>query len=381
MKFSTLCLHAGVSPDPANGAIMTPIFQTSTYVQPELGVNKGYEYSRTDNPTRAALQESIAALEGGKFGLCFSSGMGAIDCLIATLSAGDHVLSGDDVYGGTFRIFKYVREKQGIASDFIDLTNLELVEKSITPKTKWIWLESPTNPLLKLVDIAAIVQIAHAKGVKVAVDNTFATPYFQRPLLLGADLVMHSVTKYLNGHSDVVMGSIVTSDEELYRNLKYIQNACGAVPGPMDCFLTLRGIKTLAVRMERHQANAAILAKDLEMMPQVNWVRYPGLKSHPQQALAMKQMTGFAGMISFELKGGLEAARKFVSGLHLFALAESLGGVESLCDHPAIMTHATIPRELREKLGVTDGLIRLSVGLEDVDDLRQDLQNGFAKLK
>lgn len=381
MKFSTLCIHAGVHPDPTTGAIMTPIFQTSTYAQPELGKHLGYEYSRTDNPTRVALQESIAALEGGQYGLCFSSGMGAIDCLIATLSSGDHVIAGDDVYGGTFRIFKYVREKQGITSDFIDLTNLDLLEKSITPKTKWIWLETPTNPLLKLVDIQAVVKIARAKGVKVAVDNTFATPYFQKPLALGADLVMHSVTKYLNGHSDVVMGSIVLNDQELYQQLKYIQNACGAVPGPMDCFLTLRGIKTLAVRMERHQANAAMLAKDLEASPHISWVRYPGLKSHPQQDLAMRQMTGFAGMISFELKGGLEAARKFVSGLKLFTLAESLGGVESLCDHPAIMTHATIPRDLREKLGVTDGLIRLSVGLEDVDDLRQDLANGFQKLR
>ncbi len=381
MKFSTLCIHAGVHPDPTTGAIMTPIFQTSTYAQPELGKHLGFEYSRTDNPTRVALQESIAALEGGQYGLCFSSGMGAIDCLIATLSSGDHVIAGDDVYGGTFRIFKYVREKQGIASDFIDLTNLDLLERSITPKTKWIWLETPTNPLLKLVDIQAVVKIARAKGVKVAVDNTFATPYFQKPLALGADLVMHSVTKYLNGHSDVVMGSVVLNDQELYQQLKYIQNACGAVPGPMDCFLTLRGIKTLAVRMERHQANAAMLAKDLETSPHISWVRYPGLKSHPQQDLAMRQMTGFAGMISFELKGGLEAARKFVSGLKLFTLAESLGGVESLCDHPAIMTHATIPRDLREKLGVTDGLIRLSVGLEDVDDLRQDLANGFQKLK
>ncbi|MCL4305772.1 PLP-dependent aspartate aminotransferase family protein [bacterium] len=381
MKFSTLCIHAGVHPDPTTGAIMTPIFQTSTYAQPELGKHLGYEYSRTDNPTRVALQESIAALEGGQYGLCFSSGMGAIDCLIATLSSGDHVIAGDDVYGGTFRIFKYVREKQGITSDFIDLTNLDLLEQSITPKTKWIWLETPTNPLLKLVDIQAVVKIARAKGVKVAVDNTFATPYFQKPLALGADLVMHSVTKYLNGHSDVVMGSIVLNDQELYQQLKYIQNACGAVPGPMDCFLTLRGIKTLAVRMERHQANAAMLAKDLETSPHISWVRYPGLKSHPQQDLAMRQMTGFAGMISFELKGGLEAARKFVSGLKLFTLAESLGGVESLCDHPAIMTHATIPRDLREKLGVTDGLIRLSVGLEDVDDLRQDLANGFQKLR
>ncbi len=301
MKFSTKCIHAGVTPDPSNGAIMTPIFQTSTYVQPELGVHKGYEYSRTDNPTRAVLQEAIATLEGGKFGLCFASGMGAIDCLIATLSGGDHVIAGDDVYGGTFRIFKFVREKQGIASDFVDLTNLDLVEKSITPKTKWIWLETPTNPLLKLVDIRAIVELAHAKGVRVAVDNTFATPYFQQPLALGADLVMHSVTKYLNGHSDVVMGSLVVNDEELYRQLKYIQNACGAVPGPMDSFLVLRGLKTLAVRMERHQANAAMLAKDLEMDSHVAWVRYPGLKSHPQQALAMRQMSGFAGMISLEL--------------------------------------------------------------------------------
>jgi cystathionine gamma-lyase len=381
MKFSTLCIHAGVHPDPTTGAVMTPIYQTSTYAQPELGKNLGYEYSRTDNPTRAALQHAIAALEGGKYGLSFSSGMGAIDCLLATLSSGDHVLSGDDVYGGTFRILKYVRERQGIASDFIDFSDLALIEKSIRPNTKWVWIETPTNPLLKIVDIAAVVKLAHAKGARVAVDNTFATPFFQRPLEMGADLVVHSVTKYLNGHSDVVGGALVTNDQDLYSQLKYIQNACGAVPGPMDCFLTLRGLKTLAVRMERHQTNAAILAKELESRSEISWVRYPGLKSHPQHALASKQMSGFAGMISFELKGGLEAAKKFVQGLKVFTLAESLGGVESLCDHPAIMTHATIPREIREKLGVTDGLIRLSVGLEDVDDLRRDLESGFARVR
>ncbi|MFZ5432810.1 MAG: trans-sulfuration enzyme family protein, partial [Calditrichota bacterium] len=328
--FNTDCVHAGVEPEPVTGAIMTPVFQTSTYVQPELGVNKGYEYSRTDNPTRAALQTAIAKLEGAKYGLTFASGMAATDALIATLKAGEHMLVCDDVYGGTFRILKNVRDKQGIQSDFVDFGDLKVIEQHIRKETRWIWIESPTNPLLKIFDIRAIVELAHKRGVRVCVDNTFMTPYFQRPFDLGADLVMHSMTKYLNGHSDVVMGALITNDAELYEQLKYIQNAVGGVPAPFDCFLALRGLKTLAVRMQRHQENAFDVANFLTAHPKVNRVSYPGLRSHPQHDLAKRQMSGFGGMVTFELKGGLPAAKTFVKSLRLFALAESLGGVESL---------------------------------------------------
>jgi cystathionine gamma-lyase len=373
MQFNTACVHAGVEPEPVTGAIMTPIFQTSTYVQPELGINKGFEYSRTDNPTRQALQKAFAALEGGNFGLAFSSGMAAIDALVATLKAGEHILACDDVYGGTFRLLKRVREQQGIRSDFVDFSDLGVVERHILPETRWLWIESPTNPLLKIIDIRAVCDLAHANGVRVAVDNTFMTPYFQHPLELGADLVMHSATKFLNGHSDVIMGCLIVNDDELYAQLKFIQNAVGGVPSPFDSFLVLRGLKTLAVRMQRHQENAFDVANMLVSHQAVNYVRYPGLRSHPQFELAKRQMSGFGGMISFELKGGLEAARTFVKRLRVFALAESLGGVESLCDHPAIMTHASVPKEQREKLGVSDGLIRLSVGIESAQDLVADL--------
>jgi cystathionine gamma-lyase len=380
MNFNTACIHAGVEPEPVTGAIMTPIFQTSTYVQSELGVNKGYEYSRTDNPTRAALQTALAALEGGNHGLAFSSGMAAIDALIATLKTGDHILSCDDVYGGTFRLMKRVREKQGILSDFVDFADISQVERNLRPETRWVWIESPTNPTLKVIDIRAVCEIAHRRGVRVAVDNTFMTPYFQRPLELGADLVMHSATKYLNGHSDVVMGALITSDQLLYDELKFVQNACGGVPSPFDSFLVLRGLKTLAVRMQRHQENAFDIAHFLTARKEVARVRYPGLKSHPQHELATKQASGYGGMVSFELKGGLEAARKFAGAVKLFSLAESLGGVESLCDHPAIMTHASVPRDTREKLGVTDGLIRLSVGIESADDLLADLDRALGAI-
>lgn len=376
--FNTDCVHAGVEPEPVTGAIMTPVFQTSTYVQPELGVNKGYEYSRTDNPTRAALQTAIAKLEGAKYGLTFASGMAATDALIATLKAGEHMLVCDDVYGGTFRILKNVRDKQGIQSDFVDFGDLKVIEQHIRKETRWIWIESPTNPLLKIFDIRAIVELAHKRGVRVCVDNTFMTPYFQRPFDLGADLVMHSMTKYLNGHSDVVMGALITNDAELYEQLKYIQNAVGGVPAPFDCFLALRGLKTLAVRMQRHQENAFDVANFLTAHPKVNRVSYPGLRSHPQHDLAKRQMSGFGGMVTFELKGGLPAAKTFVKSLRLFALAESLGGVESLCDHPAIMTHASIPQEVREQRGVTDGLIRLSVGIEGAGDLLADLEQALS---
>ncbi len=375
--FNTDCVHAGVEPEPVTGAIMTPVFQTSTYVQPELGVNKGYEYSRTDNPTRAALQTAIAKLEGAKYGLTFASGMAATDALIATLKAGEHMLVCDDVYGGTFRILKNVRNQQGIQSDFVDFGDLKVIEQHIRKETRWIWIESPTNPLLKIFDIRAIVELAHRRGVRVCVDNTFMTPYFQRPFDLGADLVMHSMTKYLNGHSDVVMGALITNDAALYEQLKYIQNAVGGVPAPFDCFLALRGLKTLAVRMQRHQENAFDVANFLAAHPKVNHVSYPGLRSHPQHDLAKQQMSGFGGMVTFELKGGLQAAKTFVKSLRLFALAESLGGVESLCDHPAIMTHASIPKEVREQRGVTDGLIRLSVGIEGAGDLLADLEQAL----
>ncbi|MCX6600755.1 MAG: cystathionine gamma-synthase [bacterium] len=376
--FNTSCVHAGVEPEPVTGAIMTPIFQTSTYVQAELGLNKGYEYSRTDNPTRSALQSALAALEGGKFGLCFSSGMAATDALVSTLKAGEHFLSCDDVYGGTYRLLKKVRKRQGILSDFVDFSNLAEMEKRILPQTRWIWIESPTNPLLQVIDIRAVVELAHRHHVRVAVDNTFMTPYFQKPLELGADLVMHSATKFLNGHSDVVMGCLITSDQALYEQLKFIQNAVGGVPGPFDCFLVLRGLKTLAVRMQRHQENAFDVAHFLSGRKEVNWVRYPGLKSHPQHDLHKRQTTGFGGMVSFELKGGLESARTFAKSVKLFALAESLGGVESLCDHPAIMTHASVPKEQREKLGISDSLIRLSVGIESAEDLIADLDHALS---
>jgi cystathionine gamma-lyase len=379
--FNTSCVHAGVEPEPVTGAIMTPIFQTSTYVQPELGVHKGYEYSRTDNPTRTALQHALAALEGGKFGLCFSSGMAATDALVSTLKAGEHFLSCDDVYGGTYRLLKKVREQQGILSDFVSFSNLAEVEKHIGPETRWIWIESPTNPLLQVIDIRAVVELAHRHHVRVAVDNTFLTPYFQRPLELGADLVMHSATKFLNGHSDVVMGCLIMSDQALHEQLKFIQNAVGGVPGPLDCFLVLRGLKTLAVRMQRHQENAFDVANFLVGRKEISWVRYPGLKSHPQHEIHKRQATGFGGMVSFELKGGLEAARAFAKSVKLFALAESLGGVESLCDHPAIMTHASVPKEQREKLGISDGLIRLSVGIESAEDLIADLDHALSALR
>jgi cystathionine gamma-lyase len=378
MQFNTACIHAGVEPEPVTGAIMTPIFQSSTYVQPELGVHKGYEYTRTDNPTRSALQAAFAALEGARFGLAFASGMAATDTLLSTLSAGDHVLSCDDVYGGTYRLLKRVRERHGIQSDFIDFSDLALVEDRIRPQTRWLWIESPTNPLLKILDIRALVELAHRRGVKVAVDNTFMTPYFQRPLELGADLVMHSATKFLNGHSDVVMGCLVTNDEELYPQLKFIQNAAGGVPSPFDSFLVLRGLKTLAVRMQRHQENAFDVANFLVSCREIKRVIYPGLKTHPQYELAKRQMSGFGGMVSLDLAGGLEAARAFVNSLRVFSLAESLGGVESLCDHPAIMTHASVPKEQRERLGISDGLIRLSVGIESADDLVADLECALA---
>lgn len=374
MKFATKAIHAGVEPDPTTGAIMTPIYQTSTYVQAAPGDHKGYEYSRTHNPTRSALQRSLAALENGKHGLCFSTGMGAIDAVIKLLNPGDEVISTNDLYGGTYRIFTKVFAKYGIVFHFVDMTDPAQVQAKVNANTKLIWAETPTNPMLNVVDIAAMAAIAKGCGALLAVDNTFATPYLQNPLNLGAHLVMHSVTKYLAGHSDVVMGALVTSNDELHERLAFFQNSCGATPGPMDCFLVLRGIKTLHLRMQRHCENGEAVARYLNNHPKVNRVYWPGLPEHKGHAVAKKQMARFGGMVSFTLKDdSIEAAKKVLSGTELFSLAESLGGVESLIGHPASMTHASIPREERMRSGVVDSLIRLSVGVEDADDLIADL--------
>jgi cystathionine gamma-lyase len=371
--FETLAIHAGNDPEPTTGAVSVPIFQTSTYAQRGPGDHTGFEYSRTRNPTRDALEQNLAALEGAKYGLCFSSGCGATDAIMHALSAGDHVVSGDDVYGGTFRIFDKVYRRHGLDFTFVPAADIEAYKKAIRPNTKLVWLETPTNPMLSIVDIARVVELAHKAGAAVVVDNTFATPYLQRPLSLGADIVVHSVTKYLGGHSDVVGGAILTSDDEWKQRLAFLQNAVGAVPGPMDCFLTLRGTKTLAVRMDRHADNAEAIVEMLIRHPKVSKVYYPGLESHPNYAVAKKQMKRPGGMISFVIKGGLEASRRLLSGMKVFTLAESLGGVESLIEHPAIMTHASIPKELREARGIDDGLVRISAGIEHVDDLKGDL--------
>jgi len=376
-RFETRAIHAGCEPDSGTGAIMTPIFQTSTYVQESPGKHKGYDYSRTHNPTRTALEKNIASLEEGNYGLAFSSGMSAITTITQMLNAGDHIICSDDVYGGTFRLFDKVLKKFNLEFDFIDLTNLQSLERYIKNTTKLVWLESPSNPLLKLIDIEATARIAKSRGIVTVVDNTFATPFFQKPLKLGADIVMHSTTKYLNGHSDVIGGALVMNDQELYNKLQFLQNAAGGVPGPFDCFLVLRGIKTLAIRMERHAGNALKIAQFLENHPKVRKVIYPGLSSHPQHELAKRQMTGFGGIVTFFIKGGLEAARKFLERVKVFSLAESLGGVESLIEHPAIMTHASLPKEVREKIGISDELIRVSVGIEHVDDLLSDLKQAL----
>ena len=376
-RFETRAIHAGCEPDSGTGAIMTPIFQTSTYVQESPGKHKGYDYSRTHNPTRTALEKNIASLEEGKYGLAFSSGMSAISTITQMLNAGDHIICSDDVYGGTFRLFDKVLKKFNLEFDFIDLTRLQSLERYIKNTTKLVWLESPSNPLLKLIDIEATARTAKSRGIITVVDNTFATPFFQKPLKLGADIVMHSTTKYLNGHSDVIGGALVMNDQELYTKLQFLQNAAGGVPGPFDCFLVLRGIKTLAIRMERHAENALKIAQFLENHPKVRKVIYPGLTSHPQHELARKQMTGFGGIVTFFIKGGLEAARRFLERVKIFSLAESLGGVESLIEHPAIMTHASLPKEVREKIGISDELIRVSVGIEHVDDLIGDLKQAL----
>ncbi|HEY3447881.1 MAG TPA: cystathionine gamma-synthase [Myxococcales bacterium] len=374
MRFETLAIHAGQEPDPTTGAIMTPVYLTSTYVQAGPGQHKGYEYSRTQNPTRKALQDCLAALEGAKFGLAFGSGLAASDMLMHLLDAGDHVVCSDDVYGGTFRIFDKVFKRAGLTFSFVDLTDLKNLEAAISPKTKLVWVETPTNPMLKLVDLAGVSEICRRRKVLSVCDNTFMTPYLQRPLELGIDVVAHSTTKYLNGHSDVVGGFACTNDPALAERMYFLQNAVGGVPGPMDSFLVLRGVKTLPVRMDRHQENAARIADYLQAHPKVEKVTWPGLPSHPQHALAKKQMKGFGGMLTFVVKGGLPAAKKFLESVRIFACAESLGGVESLIEHPAIMTHASVPPETRQKLGIHDGFIRLSVGIENAEDLIEDLK-------
>lgn len=383
MKFATKAIHAGIAPDPSTGAIMTPIFQTSTYVQESPGVHQGYEYGRTQNPTRNVLQENLAALEHARFGLCFSTGMGAIDAIAKLLQPGDEVISTNDLYGGTYRIFTKVFQKYGIKFRFVDMRDSDNVAKFLSPQTRLIWIETPTNPMLNIVDIEAIATLAHhfSPAIKVVVDNTFATPYLQSPMLLGADIVTHSATKYLGGHSDSVLGAIVCNDDTIHKDLKFIQNACGATPGPFDSFLILRGIKTLHLRMNAHCANAKKVAAFLAQHSKVASVNYPGFEQHPNHHIAAKQMRDFGGMVSFALKKDtMESATAVLSGTHLFSLAESLGGVESLIGHPATMTHASIPLEERLKTGVSDSLIRLSVGIEDIDDLIEDLQQALDKV-
>jgi cystathionine gamma-lyase len=381
MRFDTLAIHAGQEPDPTTGAIMTPVYLTSTYVQDGPGEHKGYEYSRTQNPTRKALQDCLAALEGARHGFAFASGLAGTAMLMHLLSAGDHVVVSDDVYGGTFRIFDKVFKRHGLEFSFVDLSRPENFEAAITPKTKMVWVESPTNPMLKLIDLGRIAETAKKRNILSVCDNTFMTPYFQRPLDLGFDVVTHSTTKYLNGHSDVIGGFSGTSRQDIAEKMYFLQNAVGGVPGPLDSFLVLRGLKTLHVRMERHAQNAMKVAQYLASHPKVQKVTYPGLESHPQHALARKQMKGFGGMLTFDIKGGLEAARTFLKTVKVFACAESLGGVESLIEHPAIMTHASIPKETREKLGIADGFIRLSVGIEDGQDLIDDLAQALDAAK
>ncbi|TMC22086.1 MAG: cystathionine gamma-synthase [Chloroflexi bacterium] len=378
MKFSTKAIHAGQEADPTTGAIMTPIYQTSTYAQTGMGEHKGYEYARTGNPTRSALEACIAALENGTYGLAFASGLAAENTVLSLLSAGDHIVSCDDLYGGTYRIFERVMRRYNVETSYVGASTSAEYERAMRPNTRLIWLETPTNPLLSLVDIRAVADIAHRHNVLLVVDNTFCSPYFQQPLELGADIVLHSTTKYINGHSDVIGGALVTNNQAVYEALKFHQNAAGAVPGPFDVWLTLRGVKTLAVRMRQHEANALAVAKFLSEHPRVEKVFYPGLPSHPDHQLAMRQMSGFGGMVSFQFRGVLEDVDRVVRRFKIFTFAESLGGVESLVCHPASMTHGSIPREIREARGLTDTLLRLSVGIEDLEDLLKDLEQALA---
>jgi len=376
-RFATRAVHAGQVPDPLAGAVMTPIYQTSTYVQDGLGRHKGYEYARTRNPTREALERNVAALEGGRHGFAFGSGLAAVDAVLKLLSAGDHVVSGENVYGGTHRQMTHVWARLGLAFAFVDGADTDAIAAAVTPATRMLFAETPTNPMMGLCDLRATADIAQRTGTLLVVDNTFATPCFQRPLELGADIVLHSTTKYLNGHSDMVGGMVVVNRDDLAERIGFIQNASGAVPGPFDCWLALRGTKTLALRMRQHDANGRRIAEWLTHHPKVQRVYYPGLPSHPQHELACRQMKGFGGMISLEL-GSLERARRFVERTRIFALAESLGGVESLIGHPASMTHASVPQALRDKMGLSDSLVRLSVGIEDVEDLIADLDQALA---
>lgn len=379
LGFSTRAIHAGQAPDPTTGAIMTPVYLTSTYVQESPGVHKGWEYTRTHNPTRSAYGKCLANLEGGKHGFAFASGCAATTTVMHLLKGGDHVIAMDDMYGGTFRLFDKILKHDGMEFSFVDLTKVENFEKAVKPNTKLVWLETPTNPTLKLVDIKKIAAIAKSKGILVAVDNTFMSPYFQRPLELGADIVVHSATKYIGGHSDIVSGIAVVSRDDLAERMAFLSNGIGATLSPFDSFMCLRSLKTLPLRMRAHQSNAMAVAKFLESHPKVEKVLYPGLESHPQHALAKEQMHGFGGMITFYIKGGLNSARKFLENVNVFSLAESLGGVESLIEHPAIMTHASVPPETRKVLGIDDSLIRLSVGVEDLEDLLADLKAAFDK--
>lgn len=379
MRFATRAIHAGVEPDPATGAIMTPVYLTSTYAQSAPGQHKGYEYSRSDHPTRAVLEHNLAALEGVEYGLAFASGLAAESAVLHLLQTGDHVVATRDLYGGTYRLFERVWAKYGVEFSYAEGEDLDALRRAFRPNTKLLWIETPSNPLLSIVDLRAACELAHAHGALAVVDNTFATPYLQQPFEFGADIVVHSTTKYLGGHSDVVGGALCVRERALYEQLKFYQNAVGAVPGPLDCFLVLRGIKTLALRMRQHCENARRIAEYLAQHPEVKQVRYPGLPTHPGHALARQQMRDFGGIVTMELHGGAARAMRFLSSTRLFTLAESLGGVESLMCHPATMTHASIPPEERARIGITDALIRLSVGVEDADDLLEDLAQAIEK--
>src|SRR5213594_447729 len=380
MRFSTKAIHAGQEADPATGSVTVPVYLTSTYLQHEPGKEGKYVYSRTGNPTRNALERSLAALEGGKFGLAFSSGMAATTTILLLLQKGDHVITGDDVYGGVYRLFNQILRNYGLEFTYVDPRNPENVKKALRKNTRMVWVETPTNPLMKIADVRAIAKIAKSARAITVVDNTFMSPYFQNPLRHGADIVVHSTTKYLGGHSDLIGGAAITSDPALYKRLKFLQNAVGAVPGPLDCWLVLRGVKTLALRMERHDQNARTVSEFLAKQPNVEQVYYPGLPDHPQKSVVKRQMRGFGGMVSFEMKGGSAKCEKFLKRLKVFTVAESLGGVESLIEHPASMTHASVPRDTRLKRGISDGLIRVSVGIEDASDLVEDLEQAFKAL-
>ena len=379
MGFATDAIHWGQEPDPATGAIIVPIYQTSTFVQQELGKHKGYEYARTGNPTRAALEKNLARLEGGRFGFAFASGMAAINTVLSLFKAGDHIVAGHNLYGGTFRLFERVLKDFGLKFSYANTAKPEEVHKALRTETRLIFIETPTNPVMEITDIAATARIAHEKGVLLGVDNTFMSPYFQRPLVLGADLVVHSTTKYLNGHSDGVGGAVILNDEKIAERLKFLQNAAGAILGPFDSWLVLRGVKTLAVRMKQHNENGMAIAGFLAKHPKVKCVHYPGLPSHPQHELARKQMSGFGGMLAFET-GSIDNAKKVLESVRLCSLAESLGGVETLISHPASMTHASVPAEERARIGITDGLVRISAGIEDTEDLLADVEQALAKL-